>query len=105
MSVAPLASHDFTNDLPAALEFLKRTRAELRTLRKVKVWKDRLHVIDINRDYFEITGVGYPDEAIVSLLNAVNAAFDPQSIHEPFHGDYKEFDTGRRYTWALDRVM
>jgi hypothetical protein len=105
-NTTPLATHDFANgDLFAALEFLKRTRAELRMLRKARVWKDRLQVIDINRDCFEITGVGYPDEAIVPLLQAVNTAFDPKAIHEPFAGEYKEFDTGRRYTWALDRVM
>jgi hypothetical protein len=102
----PLATHDYSSgDLAAALEFLKGTRSGLRTLRKVRVWKDRFQVIDINRDSFEITGIGYADADIVPILQAVNTAFDPKSIHEPFAGEYKEFDTGRRYTWALDRVM
>ena len=36
---APLSSHDFTQGgVPAALEFLKRTRAELRELRFVRLW-------------------------------------------------------------------
>jgi hypothetical protein len=100
----PRATHDFL-DIPAALEFLKRTRDELRTLRKVRIWKDRLHVIDINKDFFEIRGVGYPDAAIVPLLQNLNTAFNPQTIHEPVTSDYKEFDTGRRYPWAQDRVM
>jgi hypothetical protein len=100
----PRATHDFT-DVPAALGFLKRTRDELRMLRKVRIWKDRLHVIDINKDYFEIRGVGYPDAAIVPILQNINTAFNPQTIHEPIDVDYKEFDTGRRYPWAQDRVM
>ncbi len=102
----PLATHDYSPDgLDAALEFLKRTRAELRTLRKVRVWKDRLHVIDVNKDCFEVRGVGYPDADVVPLLRAVNTAFDPTKIHEPTEREYKEFDTGRRHPWAEDRVM
>ena len=102
----PLAAHEFTpGDLTAALEFLKRTRAELRTLRKVRVWKDRFQIIDVNKDCFEVRGVGYPDADVVPLLRAINTAFDPQTIHEPTNAEYKEFLTGRRHTWAEDRVM
>ena len=103
---APLATHLYVaDDLNSALEFLKRTRAELRTLRKALVWKDRLQVVDVNRDCFELQGVGYLDPDIVPLLHAVNTAFDPQTIHDPIDGEYKEFNTGRRYPWAYDRVM
>lgn len=104
--MATLATHEYRADgLDAALEFIKRTRAELRSLRRVHVGVDWLRIIDINRDCFEIRGIGYPDAAVVSLLNAVNTAFDPKTIHEPASAEYKEFDTGRRYTWAHDRVM
>ena len=103
---APLAIHEYTlGGLPAALEFLKRTRSELRTLRKVRIWADKLHIIDVNKDYFEIRGIGYPDEDIVPLLRNLNTAFNPQTIHEPTTAEYKEFDTGRRHPWAEDRVM
>jgi hypothetical protein len=101
----PLASHDFAGDLNAALEFLKRTRWELRSLRNVRVWKDRLQIFDVNKDHFEIRGVGYPDADIVPLLKAVNTAFDPQTVHDPITAEYKEFATGRRHAWAEDRVM
>jgi hypothetical protein len=103
---APLATHDYTpGGLDAALEFLKRTRWELRSLRKVRVWTDRLHIIDVNKDYFEVRGVGYPDADIVPLLRAVNTAFDPLTIHNPTDAEYKELATGRRHPWAEDRVM
>lgn len=103
---APLATHDYApGGLAAALEFLKRTRSELRTLRKVRVWTDKLHIIDVNKDYFEIRGIGYPDPDIVPLLRNINTAFNPQTIHEPTTVEYKEFDTGRRHPWAEDRVM
>jgi hypothetical protein len=103
---APLAIHDFSpGDLPAALEFLKRTRWELRTLRKVRVWKDRLQIFDVNGDCFEVRGIGYPDADIVLLLRAVNVAYDPVTIHDSVKIEYKELLTGRRHPWAEDRVM
>jgi hypothetical protein len=100
----PLASHDFAGT-DGACEFLKRTRAELRALRKVRIWKDHLQVIDVNKDCFEIRGIGYADPDIIPLLNMINTAFDPAKIHEPTSKEYKEFDTGRRHCWAEDRVM
>ena len=102
----PRATHDYSpGQLDAALEFVKRTRAELRSLRKVRLWRDRLHIIDVNKDYFEIRGLGYGDADVVPLLRSINTAFDPQKIHAPTEREYKEFDTGRRHPWAEDRVM
>ena len=105
MSV-PLAIHDYTpGGVEAALAFLKRTRFELRELRMVRVWKDRLQVIDVNKDLFEIRGIGYGDADIVPILQNINTNFNPETIHESTTDDYKEFKTGRRYPWAYDRVM
>lgn len=101
---APLASHDFTQ-LDLALEFLKRTRNELRPLHRVRLWKDRVHIIDVNKDYFEIRGLGYPHADVVPLLKTINTAFNPDTIHEPIDAEYKEFGAGKRYPWAYDRVM
>jgi hypothetical protein len=101
-----LAVHEHAADnLTASQEFVKRTRWELRELRMVRVWKDRYQVIDVNKDFFELRGVGYPDADIVPLLRLVNAAFDPATIHDPTEAEYKEFLTGRRFPWAHDRVM
>ena len=103
---APLATHDFASGgLDGALEFLKRTRSELRQLRKVRVWTDRLQIFDVNGDHFEVRGIGYPDADVVALLRAVNAAFDPATIHNATPEPYKEIKTGRRHPWAEDRVM
>lgn len=102
----PLAKFDYVPDnLDDALRFLKRTRDELRELRMVRVWPDRLQVFDVNLDIFEIRGIGYPDAEVVALLDAVNAVYKKDAIHSPAPGEYKEFKTGRRYPWAQDRVM
>jgi hypothetical protein len=105
MSTA-LATLDYTpGALHAAQEFVKRTRWELRELWMVRVYPDRYLMIDVNKDHFEIRGIGYPDADIVPLLKMVNAAFDPATIHDPTDAAYKEFLTGRRFPWAHDRVM
>ena len=104
--IEPRATHDYASGaLEAALEFLKRTRWELRQLRRVRIWKDKLHVFDVNKDFFEIRGIGYADTDIIPLLRMINTAFNPETIHEHIDAEYKEFDTGRRHPWAEDRVM
>lgn len=87
------------------LEFLKRTRSELRMLRKVRVHRDRVQVIDVNGDWFEVTGIGYADSDVVAVLIAVNTNFNKDTIHKPTEDEFKEFLAGRRYPWAADRVM
>ena len=102
----PQAIHDYTpGGLDAAREFLKRTRSELRMLRKVRLWRDKFQIIDVNKDYFEMRGLGYGDADIVPLLKMINAAYNPETIHEPTQAEYKEFGTGRCHPWAHDRVM
>jgi hypothetical protein len=104
--VEPLATHDFvTGEFDLALEFLKRTRWELRALRKVHVFTNRVQIFDVNGDYFEVRGVGYPDADVAPILRAINTAFDPKTIHEATTHEFKEFFTGRRHAWAEDRVM
>ena len=102
----PVASHCYEGGrLDEALKFLKRTRSELRMLRKVRVWCDRVQILDINNDAFEIRGLGYRDADIVRVLDSINTAYKRELIHRPKEEDYKEFKTGRRYAWAVDRVM
>lgn len=102
----PLAIHDYRpGELSAALEFLKRARWELREQWMVHVGTNWYRIIDVNKDFFEIRGIGYPDADIVHLLRVVNAAFDPLTIHDATEEDCKEFLTGRRVAWAHDRVM
>ena len=102
----PLATHDHNpGEVDGTLEFLKRTRNELRVLRKVRVWTDRIQVFDVNGDYFEVCGVGYASDDIRPILDAVHTAYKPESIHKSIDAPYKEFKTGKRHPWAEDRVM
>ena len=103
---APLATFEYQpGNVEDVLEFLKRTRNELRTLRKVRVWHNRLRVFDVNGDCFEVQGIGYPDADIRPILDAVHTVYKPESIHNDHALEYKEFKTGKRRPWAEDRVM
>ncbi len=102
----PVATYNYeAGQLEGVLEFLKLTRTELRELRKVHVWTDRVQIFDVNADYFEIQGLGYPDEDIAELLQAIGTSFKPEMIHNPIARPYKEFKTGRRHPWAEDRIL
>lgn len=102
----PLAVYTHqAGDVDGTLEFLKRTRNELRVLRMVRVWTNRVQVFDVNGDCFEVQGLGYSDAEVVPILKAVHTAFDPSAIHSAFGGEYKEFKTGKRHPWAEDRLM
>ena len=106
MMTAPLAVHEYcAGGLDPAMEFLKRTRSELRMLRMVRVGKDFLRIYDVNGDLFEIRGLGYLDADLIPLLQSINAVYNPNTIHEPTDAEYKEFKTGRCRPWAEDRVM
>jgi len=102
----PLATFRYEHgELESLLEFLKRTRNELRTLRKVHVWPHQFRVFDVNGDCFHIDGIGYRDADIGPVLDAVHTSYKPESIHNEFAGEFKEFKTGKRHPWAEDRVM
>lgn len=102
----PVATHDFSDGgLDSALAFFRRTRDELRTLRKVRVSTEWVRLFDVNGDFFELRGLGYQDDEIVPLLRSFDTPFNPDTIHQPISPPYKEFKTGRRYPWAEDRVM
>ena len=102
----PVATCDYVRgQLEDVLQFLKGTRAELRELRKVRVWTDRVEVFDVNGDHFSVFGLGYPDEDIALLLQAIGTNFKPDQIHNSIARPYKEFKTGRRFPWAEDRIL
>jgi hypothetical protein len=88
----PLATHEFSDGgLEAAIAFFHRTRAELRMLRMVRVSTDWVRLYDVNGDYFELRGLGYPDGDIVPVLKSFDTPFNPETIHTSFAGEYKEF--------------
>ncbi len=102
----PKAVHEYeAHDLDGVFEFLKRTRDELRALRRVRVAPDWLRIIDVNRACFEIRGLGYASPEIIDVLDNLKVAYKRELIHEPVDAVYKEFKTGKCDPWAEHRVM
>ena len=102
----PLATHEFTDGgLEAALAFLSPHAGRSLAPCGWSAFRRVGALFDINGEYFEPRGLGYPDADIAAVLNSFNTPFDPESIREPVEAEYKEFKTGRRYPWAADRVM
>lgn len=84
----PLATHDFADGgLEAALAFFHRTRDELRTLRRVRVSTESVRLFDVNGDFFELRGLGYPDPNIIPVLKSFDTPLqtgsDPRSRRRP----------------------
>jgi hypothetical protein len=103
---APIATHAHQpGQLGDTLEFLKRIRSELSQTRRVQVATDWVRIFDVNSNCFEVTQLGYADEDVIPVLEAVNTVFRPESIHQPIARAYKEFKTGKRRCWAEDRLM
>ena len=69
------------------------------------VWKDCLHIIDVNQDYFEVRGLGYREADIIAVLLNLDTAFNPETIHNEIDAEYKEFSNGKCFPWAHDRVL
>jgi hypothetical protein len=106
MPTEPLAKHEFSDGgVEAAIAFFRHTRSELRALRFVRVSTDWVRLFDVNGDYFELRGLGFGDADVVPVLRSFDTPFDAERIHTPIDAEYKEFNTGRRYPWAADRVM
>lgn len=80
----PLATHDFTaGGLEVALAFFQHTHSELRTLRLVRVSTQWVRLFDINGDFFELRGLGYPDAETIPVLESFDTPFNPETIHVP----------------------
>ena len=103
----PLATHDYTpGGLEAALEFLKRTRTELRMLRTgCASGRTAFTSSTSTRISSRCAASATRDADIVPLLQNLNTAFNPETIHNEIDAEYKEFGAGKRYPWAHDRVM
>ena len=103
---APLAVHDYARAAwTPPWTFLKRTRAELRLLRMVRLGKDLLHVYDVNKDFVRGPRHRLPRRRRGAALAERQHGLQPRDDPRPTDAEYKEFDTGRRHPWAEDRVM
>jgi hypothetical protein len=89
------------------IQFYRREAANLRTLRKLIVSREKTVVLDVNRDGIEFPGLTYGNPTLDELLRELGVIFTPQTLHNPeaAPGGVKEFRLSARWPWGHDRVM
>ena len=87
-------------------KILRAQRKSFNTANLVRVEPRRTIVYDINKDGFVIVGLGYGDENLIALLQALGAAFNPQELRRLTReeGAAREFALSRVWAWGAERT-
>src|SRR4029453_6413506 len=95
---------------PAEPDLVRRIvvaqRRGFNTATLVRVERGRTLIFDINRDAFVVEGLGYGDEYLIALLQALGAAFDPGELRKlgPDEARAREFALSRAWAWGAERA-
>lgn len=91
----------------AMLDRLQATAQSLGTLKRVTIDPDGTVITNLNGQQCVIPRLTYGDPALVSVLKAVGASFNPATVHnEPPNAERrKEYEITARYPWARDRIL
>ena len=84
---------------------LRAQRKGFNTANRVRVECGRTAIIDINRDEFIVEGLGYGDDNLVPLLEALGAAFNPEELRRLGADEAvpREFPLSRAWAWGAER--
>src|SRR5437016_263563 len=65
----------------------------------------RTIIFDINKDPFIVEGLSYGDANLITLLERLGAAFDPQAMRQFTAAEQtaREFDLSRCWAWGAER--
>ena len=72
---------------------------------RVRIEGGRTSIIDINGDALVVQGLGYGDANLVTLLERLGAAFDPQALRQLTAADevIREYKLSRAWAWGSER--
>ena len=89
------------------IQFLRREMTGLRSLRRLRISREKTIVLDVNGDGIEFPGLTYGCAALEDLLRELGVIFTPQTLHNPDStpGGVKEFRLSARWPWGEERVM
>ncbi|GMV95787.1 MAG: hypothetical protein HRF43_06645 [Phycisphaerae bacterium] len=86
---------------------LRAQRQGFNTANRVRVEPHRTVILDINGDPFVVEGLGFGDDNLILLLEALGAAFHRRELRE-LSGDEKtpprEFALSRVWAWGAERT-
>ena len=94
------------NEPDLVRRILVAQRRGFNTANRVRVERGRMAIIDINRDEFLVEGLGYGDENLVAVLQALGATFDPEELKRlgPDESTPREFALSRAWAWGAERA-
>ena len=80
-------------------------RRGFNTANRVRVERGCTVIIDINKDEFRVEGLGFGDENLITLLERLGAAFNPQDIRQLTAAEPRprEFALSRAWAWGAER--
>jgi hypothetical protein len=87
-------------------KILLAQRRGFNTANKARVEATGTTIYDINGDGFIIEGLGYGDENLITLLQRLGAAFDPQDLRKLTANDVsavREYPLSRAWAWGAER--
>jgi hypothetical protein len=89
------------------IQFVRRETANLRSLRKLTVSREKTVLRDVNGDEMEFPGLTYGNPALEALLEELGVIFTRQTLHNPdaTPNGVKEFRLSARHPWGHERVM
>ena len=89
------------------IQFVRRETANMRSLRKLVVSREKTIVRDVNGDEMEFPGLTYGCPALDVLLEELGVIFTKQTLHNPdaTPNGVKEFRLSARHPWGHERVM
>jgi len=95
------------NDSRELIQFFRREAANLRTLRRLTVSREKTVVRDINGEGIEFPGLTYGSPLLEELLRELEVIFTPKTLHDldTTPDGVKEFRLSARWTWGHERVM
>jgi hypothetical protein len=95
------------DDSDSVILFLRRQMTALRSLRRLKISREKTVVLDVNGDGVEFPGLTYGCPTLENLLRELGVIFTPKTLHNPdaTPGGVKEFHLSARHPWGEDRVM
>jgi hypothetical protein len=89
------------------VRFFRRESANMRSLRKLIVSREKTIVRDVNGDEMEFPGLTYGCPVLETLLEELGVVFTRATLHDPdaTPTGIKEFRLSARHPWGHDRVM
>src|SRR5262245_56936030 len=90
------------DDIQALVQFFRRESANMRSLRKLILSREKTVIRDINGDEMQFPGLTYGAKGLEALLEELGVIFTPATLHnaDATPSGVKEFRLSARHPWG-----